>query len=83
MRGRQYVAWMILVALVLLCTACHSAEDAVKDTTGEVQTTDAADVSGSAGETKGETEETSEQPEKERYEDISAKVTSLRFFEKT
>ena len=53
MRGRQFVAWMILVAFILLmCSACHSVEDAVKDTTGEVQTTDAADVSGSAGETE-------------------------------
>ena len=57
MNRRRFVAWIILVAFVLLmCSACHNAEDAVKDTTGEVQTTDAADVSGSAGGTKGETE---------------------------
>ena len=84
MRGRQFVAWIMLAVFILLmCSACHNAEDAVKNTTGEVQTTDAADVSGSAGETKGETEEASEQPEKERYEDISVEVVSLRFLEKT
>ncbi|MBQ1207843.1 MAG: hypothetical protein IIX65_04885 [Lachnospiraceae bacterium] len=87
MRGRQFVAWMILVAFILLmCSACHSAEDAVKDTTGEAQTTDAADVSGSAGETEGEIgtkEEPDEIPDestkKERYEAITAELTEIRF----
>ncbi|MBQ8813340.1 MAG: hypothetical protein IJZ85_02430 [Lachnospiraceae bacterium] len=48
MRGRQFAASVILVVqMLLLCTACQSAEDAMKDTSGEVvQDTDAADVSG-------------------------------------
>lgn len=56
MRGRQFAAWIILAAFILMmCTACHGAENAVKDTTGEGQTLDAADVSmGTSGETEGE-----------------------------